>query len=108
MRDVGLAEDLAQDALVAALEQWPRVRRPGQPGRLAHGDREAPRDRPAAPARRVLERKHEELARELEAERAVEAASSSAALDDGSATTCCGLIFIVLPSGALDRRRGSR
>ena len=28
VRDVGLAEDLAQDALVAALEQWPRVGRP--------------------------------------------------------------------------------
>ena len=28
VRDVGVAEDLAQDALVAALEQWPRDRRP--------------------------------------------------------------------------------
>ena len=38
VRDVGLAEELAQDALVSALEQWPRERRPGQPGRLAHDD----------------------------------------------------------------------
>ncbi len=52
VRDVGLAEDLAQDALVAALEQWPRVGRPGQPGRLADGHRQAPRDRPPAPRRR--------------------------------------------------------
>ena len=51
VRDVGLAEDLAQDALVAALEQWPRVRRPGQPGRLADGHGEAPRDRRDAPRR---------------------------------------------------------
>ena len=47
--DVGLAEELAQDALVAALEQWPARGRAGQPGRLADVDREAPRDRPAAP-----------------------------------------------------------
>ena len=49
VRDVSLAEDLAQDALVAALEKWPRVGRPGQPGRLAHGHGQAPRDRPHAP-----------------------------------------------------------
>ena len=51
VRDVAVAEDLAQDALVAALEQWPRVGHPGQPGRLAHGHREAPRHRRAAPPR---------------------------------------------------------
>ena len=32
VRDVGLAEDLAQDALVAALEQWPSTGVPGNPG----------------------------------------------------------------------------
>ena len=32
MRDVGIAEELAQDALVAALEQWPRDGVPGNPG----------------------------------------------------------------------------
>ena len=31
LRDVGLAEELAQDALVIALEQWPQCGRPGQP-----------------------------------------------------------------------------
>src|ERR1700710_2920390 len=31
-RDVGLAEDLAQDALVSALEQWPTAGIPGNPG----------------------------------------------------------------------------
>ena len=50
VRDVGLAEDLAQDALVAALEQWPDAGRARQPGRLAHGHRQAPRDRSAPPA----------------------------------------------------------
>ena len=38
-----------------------RVGRPGQPGRLAHGHRQAPRHRPPAPRRERLERKHEEL-----------------------------------------------
>ena len=46
--DVGLAEDMAQDALVAAMEKWPRDRRPRQPGRLADGDGEEPGDRPDA------------------------------------------------------------
>src|SRR5687767_2970940 len=32
VRDVGLAEDLAQDALVAALEQWPESGIPENPG----------------------------------------------------------------------------
>ena len=50
-RDVELAEDLAQDALVAALEQWPADRRPGEPDRVADDHREAARHRPL-PARR--------------------------------------------------------
>src|ERR671928_64059 len=32
VRDIGLAEDLAQDALVAALEQWPKTGVPDNPG----------------------------------------------------------------------------
>ena len=50
-RDVELAEDLAQDALVAALEQWPTTGVPEQPGRVADDHREAARRRPL-PARR--------------------------------------------------------
>ena len=57
LRDVGLAEELAQDALVAALEQWPATRRAGQPGGLAHRRREASRHRPA-PAPRSAPAKH--------------------------------------------------
>ena len=49
VRDVGLAEELAQDALVAALEHWPREGMPRQPRRLVDGDRQAPGDRRAAP-----------------------------------------------------------
>ena len=48
VRDVGIAEDLAQDALVAALERWPESWVPDKPGRVVDGHREASRDRPAA------------------------------------------------------------
>src|ERR1700683_4865127 len=65
-RDVGLAEDLAQEALLAALEQWPQSCVPDNPAAwlTAHAKRRA-----TDPFRRnaVAGRKHEELARELEA-----------------------------------------
>src|SRR5438105_3955035 len=65
VRDVGLAEDLAQDALVAALEQWPESGVPDNPGAwlMAVGKRRA-----FDHFRRtsMAERKHEELGRELE------------------------------------------
>jgi RNA polymerase sigma factor (sigma-70 family) len=66
VRDVGLAEELAQDALLAALEQWPESGVPGNPGAwlMAIGKRRAiDRLRRA----RVLERKHEELAAQRDA-----------------------------------------
>ncbi|HEY8770409.1 MAG TPA: sigma factor, partial [Thermoleophilaceae bacterium] len=50
VRDVGLAEDLAQEALVAALEQWPESDIPDNPGAWLNGHRQAPRDRRAAQA----------------------------------------------------------
>jgi RNA polymerase sigma factor (sigma-70 family) len=65
VRDVGLAEDLAQDALVAALEQWPDAGVPDNPGAwlMAVGKRRAI-DR--LRRSKVLERKQEELGRDLE------------------------------------------
>ncbi len=51
VRDVGLAEDLAQEALVVALERWPADGNSRQPRRVADDHREEPRDRPGAPAR---------------------------------------------------------
>jgi RNA polymerase sigma factor (sigma-70 family) len=65
-RDVGLAEDLAQEALVAALEQWPRSGVPENPAAWLT----ATAKRRAIDLFRhnaVAARKHEELARELEA-----------------------------------------
>jgi RNA polymerase sigma-70 factor (ECF subfamily) len=63
VRDVGVAEDLAQDALVAALEQWPESGVPGNPGAWLMA---AAKHRAIDHFRRNtrLERKHEELGRE--------------------------------------------
>jgi predicted RNA polymerase sigma factor len=43
IRDVGLAEELAQEAFLAALEQWPESGNPGEPRRMAHDRRPPPR-----------------------------------------------------------------
>src|SRR5438034_10528861 len=65
MRDVGLAEDLAQDALVAALEQWPESGVPDNPGAwLMATAKHRAIDRLRRNER--LERKHEEPGRQLE------------------------------------------
>jgi RNA polymerase sigma-70 factor, ECF subfamily len=63
VRDVGVAEDLAQDALVAALEQWPKSGVPDNPGAWLMA---AAKHRAIDHFRRNtrLERKHEELGRE--------------------------------------------
>src|SRR5262245_23852840 len=66
VRDVGLAEDLAQDALVAALERWPEAGIPDNPGAWLMATakhRAIDRLRHAT----LQERKHEELIRELPA-----------------------------------------
>ena len=47
VRDVGLAEELAQDAVVAALDEWPRIGIPDRPGAWLLRRRPAPGDRPA-------------------------------------------------------------
>jgi RNA polymerase sigma-70 factor (ECF subfamily) len=65
VRDVGVAEDLAQDALVAALKQWPEDGIPDNPGAWLMG---AAKHRAIDHLRRkqLLERKHGELAYEIE------------------------------------------
>lgn len=69
VRDVGVAEDLAQDALVAALEQWPQSGVPTNPGAWLMA---AAKHRAIDFFRRNarLDRKHEELGRELDAQEA--------------------------------------
>src|SRR5436309_13063638 len=68
VRDVGLAEELAQDALVIALERWPESGVPDNPGAwLMATAKHRAIDR--LRRRKRLERKHEELGRELEVRR---------------------------------------
>ena len=64
VRDVGLAEELAQDAMVAALERWPRTGVPDKPGAWLMGTAKH-RAIDHLRRRKRLARKHEELGREL-------------------------------------------
>ena len=92
VRDVGLAEDLAQDALVAALEQWPESGVPDNPGAwLMATAKHRAMDHFRRNTR--LERKHQELGRELGAkEMAVPDLDS--ALDDNVGDDLLRLLFI--------------
>ena len=93
VRDVGIAEDLAQDALVAALEQWPREGIPRSPGAWLTT---AAKRRAIDTLRRNtrLDRKHAELAYELEAGRSTETPDSHIALDDDIEDDLLRLMFI--------------
>jgi RNA polymerase sigma factor (sigma-70 family) len=65
VRDVGVAEELAQDALVAALEQWPAAGIPRNPGAwLMTAAKHRAIDH--LRRRKLIERKHEEIGRDLE------------------------------------------
>ncbi len=92
VRDVGLAEDLAHDALVAALEQWPDAGIPRNPGAWLMA---TAKHRAIDHFRRTkrLERKHEELGYELEAEQDATAPDLEAALDDDVGDDVLRLIF---------------
>ncbi len=91
--DVGVAEDLAQDALVAALERWPESGVPDNPGawlmatakhraidHLRHG--------------KLAERKHEELGAELDARQGSPEADLAAAIDEEVSDDLLRLMFI--------------
>ncbi len=93
VRDVGLAEDLAQDALVAALEQWPQSGVPRKPGAwLMATAKHRAIDRLRRNER--LQRKHEELGRELEALEQIAAADLDAAIDDEVGDDLLRLMFV--------------
>jgi len=93
VRDVGLAEDLAQEALVAALERWPESGIPDRPGAWLMA---TAKHRAIDVLRRtkLLERKHEELGREMEVERELAMPDLDAALDDGIGDDLLRLVFI--------------
>jgi RNA polymerase sigma factor (sigma-70 family) len=92
VRDLGIAEDLAQDALVAALEQWPESGVPDNPGAWLMA---TAKHRAIDFFRRnqLLVRKHEELGREVET-RQMAMPDFSANLDDNIGDDLLGLIFI--------------
>src|SRR5687767_8288616 len=92
VRDVGLAEDLAQEALVAALERWPESGVPDKPGAwlmatakrraIDHFRRE-----------KVLARKQEEIGHEIEAWREAAVDELDAAIDDSVGDDLLRLVF---------------
>ncbi len=92
VRDVGLAEELAQDALVAALERWPESGVPENPGAWLMA---TAKNRAVDLLRRGrrLERKHEELGREIEAEREMATPDLEAAIDDDVGDDLLRLVF---------------
>ena len=93
VRDVGLAEELAQDALVAALQQWPESGIPDNPGAWLMA---TAKHRAIDMFRRNkrLERKHEELGRELQAQQEMAVPDFNAALDDDIGDDLLRLVFI--------------
>ena len=92
VRDVGLAEDLAHDALVAALEQWPESGVPDKPGAWLMATAKH-RAIDLLRQRTLLDRKHEELGRELEA-REMAVPDFEAAIDDDIGDDLLRLVFI--------------
>jgi len=92
VRDVGVAEELAQDAMVTALEQWPASGVPDNPGAwlMATAKRRAI-DR--LRRKKVAERTHEELGRDLESRQRGAAKEMEAAVDDDIGDDLLRLIF---------------
>lgn len=103
VRDVGVAEDLAHDALVAALEQWPESGVPRNPGAwlMAAAKRRAI---DLFRRRTLLDRKHAELGYDLKTEQDMAVADFEAALDDDVGDDLLRLMFTachpVLPTEA--------
>src|SRR5258708_10022792 len=97
VREVGLAEELGQDAVLAALETWPGTGVPDNPGAWLTA---AAKNRALDHFRRdkLLERKHEELAGEMELEQEIAAADLEAALidqlDDDIGDDLLRLVFV--------------
>jgi RNA polymerase sigma factor (sigma-70 family) len=93
VRDVGLAEELAQDALVAALEQWPESGVPDNPGAWLMATAKH-RAIDHFRRREMLERKHQELGRELEMQQELAVSDLDAAMDDHIGDDLLSLVFI--------------
>jgi RNA polymerase sigma factor (sigma-70 family) len=92
VRDVGLAEEFAQDALVTALAQWPEKGVPDKPAAwlMATGKRRAIDHLRRA---KMLDRKHEEIGYDMEIEQSHSTLDIEAALDDDIGDDLLSLIF---------------
>ncbi len=92
LRDVGLAEELAQDALVSALSDWPKNGIPANPGAwlMAAAKR---RGIDQLRRRRMIDRKHAEIGRDLEEERFDAFGEIEAKMDDDIGDERLSLIF---------------
>jgi RNA polymerase sigma factor (sigma-70 family) len=93
LRDVGLAEELAQDALVAALEQWPRSGVPDNPGAWLMATAKH-RAIDQLRRRRMLSRKHQTLGYELEMEQLSNGDSLERSAEDVVGDDLLRLMFI--------------
>jgi RNA polymerase sigma-70 factor (ECF subfamily) len=91
VRDVGIAEELAQDALVIALEKWPQTGIPDNPGAWLMG---TAKNREIDFVRRgtMIDRKHEDLGREI-AEKEMKVPDLAAAMDDTIGDDILRLVF---------------
>jgi RNA polymerase sigma-70 factor (ECF subfamily) len=92
VRDVGLAEELAQDALVAALEKWPESGVPDNPGAWLMA---TAKNRAIDEIRRHkrVDQKHEEIGHDLETAREGTVAELDEALDDDIGDDLLRLVF---------------
>jgi len=93
VRDVGLAEDLAQDALVAALEEWPKSGVPEKPGAWLMATAKN-RALDILRRRKVREKKHGEIGREAADRRTRSMPDLDAALDDDFGDDLLRLVFV--------------
>jgi len=90
--DIGVAEDLAQDALVAALEQWPTSGVPDNPGAWLMATAKH-RAIDQLRRRKMLDRKHEHLGREMESRQVSPESDLAEAIDDHVGDDLLRLIF---------------
>ncbi len=107
VRDVGVAEDLAQEALVVALEQWPQSGVPDNPGAWLMATakhRALDRLRRAS----TLERKQAELGRELELRQKMTEDNLDATMDDDIGDDLLRLVFKRPATRCCPPRHGSR
>jgi RNA polymerase sigma factor (sigma-70 family) len=93
VRDVGVAEEIAQDAFVTALEQWPAQGVPDNPGAWLMA---AAKNRAIDSVRRakLLERKHEDLGRKVEAQERRGADAIESAAEDDIGDDLLRLVFV--------------